>query len=174
MTTRPAPDTTSSASTGHYASPGRITRRVMNPLVSWLTRRGVSLWGSRVLEVPGRSTGQWRATPVNLLDHNGSLHLVAARGETQWVRNLRASGTGRLRLGRRTSAFRAVELPAEARVDVLRAYLQRWSWEVGAFFDGVSAASTDDALAAVAHRHPVFALTLEEALLPAQSGQTRR
>ncbi len=174
MTTRTALDAAPSASSPHYASPGRITRRVLNPLVRWLTRRGLSLWGSRVLEVPGRSTGQWRATPVNLLDHDGRLHLVAARGETQWVRNLRASGTGRLRLGRHTSAFRAVELPTDARVDVLRAYLRRWSWEVGAFFDGVSAASTDDELAAVAHRHPVFALTLEEARLPAQSGQTHR
>lgn len=62
---------------------------------------------------------------------------AAPRGETQWVRNLRASGTGRLRLGRCTWAFTAVELPPADSVDPLRPYLQRWRWEVGKFFGGV-------------------------------------
>ncbi len=144
--------------TSHYVAPGWFTRRVFNPTVAWLTRRGISLAGSRVLEVRGRRSGQWRSVPVNLLEHDGRPHLVAARGETEWVRNLRAAGEGRLRLGRRTWTFRAAELPADQRVDVLRAYLRRWGWEVGAFFEGVSADATDDELLAVAHRHPVFVL----------------
>ncbi len=147
----------------HYAAPGRFTRRVFNPAVAWLTRRGLSLAGSRVLEVRGRRSGQWRSVPVNLLEHDGRSHLVAARGETEWVRNLRAAGAGRLRLGRRTWTFSAVEVPVEERVDVLRAYLRRWGWEVGAFFDGVSAEATDEELRAVAHRHPVFVLEIAPA-----------
>lgn len=144
----------------HYVAPGRFTRRVFNPTVAWLSRRGLSLAGSRVLEVRGRRSGQWRSVPVNLLEHGGRSHLVAARGETDWVRNLRVAGEGRLRLGRRTRTFRAEELPVEQRADVLRAYLRRWAWEVGAFFDGVTADATDDELLAVAHRHPVFVLTV--------------
>jgi hypothetical protein len=37
---------------------------------------------------------------VNLLDHDGHRYLVSARGEGQRVRNLRAAGTGELRVGR--------------------------------------------------------------------------
>jgi hypothetical protein len=39
---------------------------------------------------------------------------------------------------------------------VLRAYLKRWKWEVGAFFEGVGPDSTDEQLRATAHRHPAF------------------
>lgn len=144
--------------TAHYVAPAWFTRRVFNPTVAWLTRRGVGLAGARVLEVRGRRSGQWRSVPVNVLHHEGRDHLVAARGETEWVRNLRAAGEGRLRLGRRTRAVTAVEVPVEERVDVLRAYLRRWAWEVGTFFEGVGADATDDELLAVAHRHPVFVL----------------
>jgi deazaflavin-dependent oxidoreductase (nitroreductase family) len=142
-----------------YRAPDAFTRRFVNPLVAWLTRRGVSVWGSRVLEVRGRSSGQWRATPVNLLEVDGSTFLVSPRGQTQWVRNLRAAGGGRLRLGRRTSPFTAVEVRGADAARVLRPYLRRWGWEVGRFFDGVGADASDEELLAVADRHPVFALT---------------
>jgi deazaflavin-dependent oxidoreductase (nitroreductase family) len=144
--------------TSHYRAPGRFTRRAVNPTVAWLTRRGLSLWGSRVLEVRGRRSGQWRATPVNLLELDGRSYLVAARGRTDWVRNLEVAGEGRLRLGRRTWTFTAVPVHDDERAEVLRAYLRRWAWEVGAFFDGVGADSTDEELSAVAARHPVFAI----------------
>ena len=51
---------------------------------------GVSVWGSRELRVRGRTSGEWRTTPVNLLTLDGEQYLVAPRGETQWVRNLRS------------------------------------------------------------------------------------
>ena len=70
--------------------------------------------GSRVLEVRGRSSGEPRRTPVNLLELEGERYLVAPRGETQWVRNLRASGEGRLLVGTRGEPFTAVELTDEA------------------------------------------------------------
>jgi len=38
----------------HYKRPGWFAQHVFNRFVGWLTRRGVSVWGSRVLEVPGR------------------------------------------------------------------------------------------------------------------------
>jgi len=140
----------------HYREPGWFTRNVFNRAVAFLTRSGVSILGSRVLAVRGRSSGEWRTTPVNLLVLDGHRYLVSARGEGQWVRNLRAAGTGELRVGRRTEAFRGRELATEEKVPVLRAYLKRWKVEVGVFFEGVSAESTDEQIRAIAGRHPAF------------------
>ena len=112
--------------------------------------------GSRVLAVRGRTSGEWRTTPVNLLDHEGHRYLVSARGEGQWVRNLRVAGTGELRVGPRTEEFRGRELPDEDKVPILRAYLKRWKVEVGVFFDGVGPDSSDEQILAIAGRHPAF------------------
>jgi deazaflavin-dependent oxidoreductase (nitroreductase family) len=141
-----------------YVEPGWFTRNVFNRAVAGFTRLGLSVWGSRVLRVRGRSSGEWRETPVNLLELDGQRYLVAPRGETQWVRNLRVAGQGELRLGRRTEAFSASEVPVDERVEILRAYLKRWKAEVGVFFDGVSATSPDDELQRIAPDHPVFLL----------------
>src|SRR3984957_20669482 len=140
----------------HYRAPGWFTRNVFNRLVAFLTRQGISILGSRVLAVKGRTSGEWRTTPVNLLSHDGRRFLVAARGETQWVRNLRAAGTGELRLGKRAEGFRGRELTDEEKVPVLRAYLKRWKAEVGIFFDGTGPDSSDEQLHAIAPRHPAF------------------
>jgi deazaflavin-dependent oxidoreductase (nitroreductase family) len=140
----------------HYQEPGWFTRNVFNRAVRALTRVGLSVMGSRELRVRGRSSGEWRSVPVNLLTVDGVQYLVAARGVTQWVRNMRVAGGGELRLGRRTTPFTATEVADEDTVPVLRAYLKRWAWEVGTFFDGVDAKSTDDELAAISPDHPVF------------------
>jgi deazaflavin-dependent oxidoreductase (nitroreductase family) len=140
----------------HYQAPGWFTNRVFNPLVAALTRAGISVYGSRVLEVKGRRSGAWRSTPVNLLPYEGGRYLVAPRGQTQWVRNIRVSGDGRLRLGRHVEEFRAEEVTGEERIALLRAYLKRWAWEVGTFFGGVGADSSDEELARIAPDHPIF------------------
>jgi deazaflavin-dependent oxidoreductase (nitroreductase family) len=144
----------------HYEPPGWFTRHVFNRAVAVLTRLGVSVWGSRVLEVPGRRTGQPRRTPVNLLTLDGVPYLVSPRGHGQWVRNVRANdGRLDLLLGRRRQRYVATEVADADKEPVLRAYLRRWKAEVGAFFDGVDADSSSDAIAAVAPDHPVFRLT---------------
>lgn len=140
----------------HYQRPGWFTTNVFNRLVAALTRAGVSVYGSRVLEVRGRKTGEWRKTPVNLLRYNGASYLVAPRGHTQWVKNLRASGEGRLLVGRRARPFTAAELPDDEKPALLRAYLKKWKFEVGAFFGGVGPDSPDDELRRIAPDHPVF------------------
>src|SRR5690349_5862218 len=117
-----------------YLEPGAFTRQVFNRTVAFLTSAGVSLMGSRVLRVRGRSSGEWRETPVNLLILGGDRYLVAPRGHTQWVKNLRVAGTGELRVGRRTETFTAQELPDAEKPPVIRAYLKKWKWEVGQFF----------------------------------------
>jgi deazaflavin-dependent oxidoreductase (nitroreductase family) len=139
-----------------FQEPGRFTRHAFNPLVAFLTRRGISLAGSRVLEVQGRKSGEWRRTPVNPLGFEQDRYLVAPRGNTQWVRNLRVSGEGRLVGGRRVEEFTASELPDEQKPALLRAYLKKWKWEVGAFFDGVGADAPQSELERIAPDHPVF------------------
>ena len=140
----------------YYRPPGWFTRNVFNRQVAFLTRHGVSVLGSRVLAVKGRTSGQWRTTPVNLLTHDGRRYLVAPRGEAQWVRNLRAAGTGELRVGRRVESFRGRELADDEKVPVLRAYLRRWKAEVGIFFEGTGPDSSDDQIRAIAPKHPAF------------------
>ena len=147
-------------SSPRYLRPDAFTRRVMNPLVRWSTRLGISLLGSRELRVVGRRSGQVRTTVVNLLELDGRTFLVAPRGTTEWVRNLRAADlTAELRRGRHVEAFRAIELDDAAKVPVIRAYLARWAWEVGKFFDGLTKDSTDAEIAAVAPGFPVFEVT---------------
>jgi deazaflavin-dependent oxidoreductase (nitroreductase family) len=145
-----------------YVEPGWFTRNVFNRAVAVLTRAGVSVWGSRELRVRGRRSGEWRATPVNLLGFVGEYYLVAPRGETQWVRNLRVAGAGELRVGRRIQVFQASELADEEKLDVLRAYLKRWKAEVGVFFGGVGANASDADLRRIAPNHPVFRLVFTD------------
>lgn len=143
----------------HYRRPGWVTQHVFNRAVSGLTRMGMSVWGSRVLEVEGRTSGQPRRVPVNLLALDGEQYLVSARGNGQWVRNVRAAdGRLVLILGKKRRPWVATELPDDQKPAVLRAYLLRWKMEVGTFFDGVSADSSDDELRLAGADHPVFLL----------------
>lgn len=132
---------------------------IMNKVVNTLSKMGVSIMGSRLLAVRGRTSGEWRTTTVNLLtDTDGTRYLVAPRGRTQWVRNIRVAGGGELRLGRKTEVFTVTEVPDIDKVPVLRVYLKRWGWEVGRFFEGVTKDSSDAELAAIAPGFPVFKL----------------
>jgi deazaflavin-dependent oxidoreductase (nitroreductase family) len=139
-----------------YLRPGWFTTNVFNRLVAGLTRIGISVLGSRILAVRGRKTGQWRTTPVNLLTHEGSRYLVAPRGVTQWVRNVRAGSDVELRIGRRSEAVTLVELPEDEKLPVLRAYLRRWKVEIGAFFQGVGPDAPEAELARIAPGYPAF------------------
>ena len=141
-----------------YVKPGWFTRNVFNRAVWWLTRLGVSVYGSRILAVRGRTSGEWRTTPVNLLVVDGVRYLVAPRGHTQWVRNLRAAGSGELRVGRRVEPFVASELGDDEKVPILRRYLRKWKVEVGVFFQGVGPDAPDEDLRRIAPDHPAFRL----------------
>ena len=72
---------------------------------------------------------------------------------------VRVSGTGRLVIGRRTEEFSATELTDDEKPALLRAYLQKWKWEVGAFFGGVGPDSSDAELRRIAPDHPAFRIT---------------
>jgi deazaflavin-dependent oxidoreductase (nitroreductase family) len=113
----------------------------MNPLAL----RFGSPW---LLVVPGRHSGTPRRTPVNLLELSGESYLVAPRGETGWVRNVRAAGVVELRRGGDQRVARAIEVPVEQRRPVIEAYRARWDRAVRRQFEALP----DDA------QHPVFRL----------------
>ncbi len=155
MNTTPATVTDSATRTSHSIPQNRLDR-LFNRVVKGLTRVGISVLGTREIRIVGRRSGQMRSNVVNLLTLGDERYLVAPRGTTDWVRNLRVAEVGELRLGRRSEAFRAVELSDDDKLDVLRSYLQRWAFEVGRFFDGVDANSSDAEIARIAPGVPVF------------------
>ena len=149
----------------YYRRPGWFTKNVFNPALAAMTRAGISVWGSRILRVRGRTSGEWRSAPVNLLTYEGRQYLVAPRGQTQWVRNLRVAGTGELLVGNKVQPFKAVEISNAEKIPILRAYLKRWKAEVGVFFSGVSADSPEESVRRIAPDHPAFRI---EVLAPSQ------
>ncbi|HEY4455791.1 MAG TPA: nitroreductase family deazaflavin-dependent oxidoreductase [Pseudonocardiaceae bacterium] len=152
---------TVNAADNRYLNTGNGTQ-IFNRIVAGMTKMGVSILGSRVLSVRGRKTGELRSTPVNLLTIDGVQYLVAPRGHTQWVRNLRVAGTGELRVGRRVEVFTPTELADEDKPAILRAYLKRWKFEVGVFFDGIDHTATDEQLLAIAPGYPVFRISIDK------------
>lgn len=159
---RPEPGPSQPSQAPRYVMPasplGRKMNGIFNRTVATLTRRGFSVWGSRILCVRGRTSGEWRSNPVNVLTHDGSRYLIAPRGQTQWVRNLRVAGGGELKVGKKVEKFTATELSDERKPEILRAYLKRWKMEVGMFFDGVNADAPDAKLLEIAPGYPVFQL----------------
>ncbi len=158
-TPTPSPTAASPVDPSRYVPPANRMEVWSGTVVRWLTARGISLMGSRVLVVRGRKSGDLRRTPVNLMELDGERYLVAPRGNTQWVRNVRAAGGGELHLGKRVEAVDLAELPVGQRVPVLRVYVTKWGWEVGRFVEGLSKQSTDAEIAAVAPGMPVFRVT---------------
>ena len=128
-----------------YLKPDFVTRKIANPLVRLLN-------GKPTLAVRGRRSGEWQTVPVNVLDLDGSRYLVAVRGETEWVRNLRAAAGGEIRRRRQTEHFRATELPVAERPPVIAAYRARWDREVKKLFDQLPDSAD----------HPVFRITSDD------------
>ncbi|MDP9228193.1 MAG: nitroreductase family deazaflavin-dependent oxidoreductase [Actinomycetota bacterium] len=116
---------------------------------------GISLAGSRKLTVRGRKSGEPRTTPVNPLDLDGETFLVAPRGTTQWVKNLRAVNEGELQIGRKTRRFRGDEIADADKLPILKAYLEKWAWEVGKFFE-LPKDPSDEQIKEIAPLHPIF------------------
>ena len=143
-----------------FHKPGWFTRNVFNRAVAGLHRLGISLQGSQTLAVRGRKSGEMRTNPVNPFELDGRTYLLAPRGTTQWVRNLRVAGVGELRRGRKVRHFRAEEVPDSEKLPLLRLYMEKWAWEVKGFL-GIDADAPDEELRRIAPDHPAFVLTFD-------------
>ena len=140
----------------YFIQPGFLAR-VINRLYAWITRIGLGLPNSYVLQVPGRKTGKTRSVAVNVLSYNGRFFVVATRGSTQWSRNVLASPKVVLKRGRMRTEFRVrVVLDAE-KPKVLKAYVTRFRRQCRRFFP-VATGAPSASFAPLAERHPVFEL----------------
>jgi deazaflavin-dependent oxidoreductase (nitroreductase family) len=122
-----------------------------------LLRLGVGPAHMRVLEVRGRKSGILYTLPVDPLQYDGKLYLVAPRGRTQWVRNVEASGEVTLRRGSTVERYGVRALTDAEKPPILKAYLYGFRREVQRFFP-VAAGSPLDAFAPLSPRYPAFEL----------------
>jgi len=137
-TVTPGSPTAPPSGDSSYVAPGAFMRRVVNPIIVRL--------GGPAIVVRGRRTGRSITTPVPPFELGGVRYLVAGGGETNWVRNLRAAGEGKLRRGRHVVAFRAIELTGDERDRVVLAYAARLGRRAATFFRALPSPS----------QHPVF------------------
>jgi deazaflavin-dependent oxidoreductase (nitroreductase family) len=140
-----------------YDEPNR-TARAANALIGWLAELGISISGTKALRVRGRKTGKLRGVVVNVLRVDGVDYLVSPRGNTQWVRNVRAAGVVDMGPRWHRRRVRITEVADAAKADLLKRYLDRWYWEVKGHIAGLTPDSGDDELHAAAPLIPVFAL----------------
>ncbi len=121
-----------------YLKPPWFTARVFNPVAM---RFGMG----ETLTVTRRNSGRRQQVPVIVPEVDGVRYLVSTRGESDWVRNVRAEP--RVTLG--DTAYLAAEIPVEQRAPILAVYRPL----AGRVVDGYWRQLPDDA------DHPVFALT---------------
>ncbi|HVX45368.1 MAG TPA: nitroreductase family deazaflavin-dependent oxidoreductase [Mycobacteriales bacterium] len=129
-----------------YRKPPLMMRLVGNRMAPRFGGKVVSR-----LTVTGRTSGQPRTTPVSTIEHDGAEYLVAAFGDTDWSRNLRAAGSGELHQQGRTRRITTTEVAAADRPPILAAYR-------AAYDKMPNVASTFRALPDPAD-HPVFRIT---------------
>ena len=103
-----------------YLKPPWMQRNVANRLVPLFRPSLVSK-----LSVRGRRTGQWHTVPVAVLEDHGERYLVSYRGESDWVRNLRASHSGRLHFLGHDEEITVTEVPDSERRPLLDLYRER-------------------------------------------------
>lgn len=146
-----------------YQPPDFFTQRVMNPLIMLIGKTtGITMKNTHTLSVRGRTSGAIRSVPVSPIEVDGERYLVAPRGTTQWVRNLRIAGEAELRLGRKRERIVVQEIDDDAKPAVLRPYLRVWQSEMKKFFNGVGPDAPDETLRNEAEDHPVFRITASE------------
>ena len=127
-----------------YLKPPWFTVRVFNRIAM---ATGVS--NSETLTVTKRGSGEPQHIPVVTVDVGGTRYLVSTRGESQWVKNVRANPTVTLTSKSGAATYVARETPASERQPVLTAYQQK----AGRAVDGYFRKLPDPA------DHPVFALS---------------
>lgn len=111
-----------------YIRPGFVMTRVVNPVMKRLGR-------VPALIVRGRRSGDLLTVPLGEpLELDGRRYLVSGRGETHWVRNLRAAGRATLRTHGRTVDFKATELRGEEHDRIVAAYRRRLGRSVDRYF----------------------------------------
>ncbi len=137
-----------------YRRPTKLTR-TMNRIVSWLASRGLMPSDTITLEVKGRRSGMIRSNVVTWVERDEERYLVSPRGETEWVRNVRAAGGEAVIRRRERQKVRLEEVPAEQRAPIIKAYLKKTAKATQQHF-GVDPKAEIEEYEGIAARHPVF------------------
>lgn len=143
--------------TTRYDEPNLVARAT-NAVFRWLAEAGISIAGTRALRVRGRTTGKLRGVVVNLMTVDGRDYVVSPRGNTQWVRNARAAGEVEMGPRWRGRTVRISEVADDAKLDLLKRYVDRWYWEVKGHVGGLTPESSDEQIRAVAPSIPIVEL----------------
>lgn len=128
--------------------------RPVNAVNRFLLRKGISVGPPVLLSVPGRRSGRLQSTPVSPVEVAGHRYLVAGFAGSDWVKNARAAGWGRLGRGSNPDRVRLVEVPVSDRPPILKEFVT--SVRGGRSFIDVPPAAPLSDFAAVADRFPVF------------------
>ncbi len=72
--------------------------------------------------IKGRKSGKMISTPVTPYKYMGQTYLVSPRGETHWVRNLRAAKKGILTTKKKPLPFTATEVRGKLRDEIVASY----------------------------------------------------
>lgn len=128
-----------------------------NRTLGFLVGLGIGPDYLHLLRVRGRKTGRTYSSPVNLLELDGKLFLVAPRGRTQWVRNAEATAEISLKRGRAQNKYRLRAVPDDDKPKILKLYLEKYKSAVQRFFP-VPAGSAAESFRAIAQNYPVFEL----------------
>ena len=131
--------------------------RLFNRAFGFLVGIGIGFSYNYLLQVRGRRSGKLYSTPIDLLELNGKKFLVAPRGRAQWVRNAEVAGEIALKKGRDVRKFRLRPLVGAEKLNVLKAYLDRFRREVQTYFP-VAADSPVEQFEPIADNYPAFEL----------------
>ena len=141
-----------------YRRPTKVTQ-TFNRFMSWLASLGLMPSDTVTLEVKGRRSGMVRSNVVTWVKQDGERYLVSPRGESEWVRNVRAADGEAVIRHRGRQRVRLEEVPAEERAPIIKAYLAKTAMATRAHF-GVDPKAEIEEFEAIAGRHPVFRIVM--------------
>ncbi len=141
-----------------YRRPTKVTQ-AFNRVVGWLASRGLTPSGTITLEVKGRRSGMIRSNVVTWVEQDEERYLVSPRGESEWVRNVRAAGGEAVIRRRGGQKVRLEEVPAEERAPIIKAYLAKTAMATRQHF-GVDPKAEIEEFEAITARHPVFRIVM--------------
>ena len=114
---------------GGYLPPSFLMQHIVNPIARAI--------GVPTLIVRGRISGREISTPVGPFEFQGDTYVVAGRGETQWVRNLRVAGRCEVRIRWHRQPHLATELRGPEHQLVIAAYLHHLGRRAPSFLAGL-------------------------------------
>jgi deazaflavin-dependent oxidoreductase (nitroreductase family) len=127
-----------------YLKPPWFTAKIFNPIAM---ATGVS--NTETLTVTKRASKQPQKIPVLTVEVDGTAYLVSTRGESEWVKNVRANPNVTISNKLGTTEYVAREIPEQDRQGVLTAYRSKAGRAVEGYFRKLPREAD----------HPVFSLT---------------